>query len=40
MVETPAAAVCIDQIIEEVDFISIFGTNDLIQHLLAVEPNQ
>src|SRR5258707_3039895 len=34
MVEVPAAAVCIDSILRETDFISI-GSNDLIQYLVA-----
>jgi phosphotransferase system enzyme I (PtsI) len=36
MVEVPAAALCIDAILSEVDFISI-GSNDLIQYLMAAD---
>jgi phosphotransferase system enzyme I (PtsI) len=36
MIETPAAAVCVDHILEVVDYISV-GTNDLIQYVLAVD---
>jgi phosphoenolpyruvate-protein phosphotransferase (PTS system enzyme I) len=36
MVEVPAAAVCIDAILREIDFISI-GSNDLIQYLVAAD---
>ncbi len=36
LVEVPAMAVCIDQILNEVDFICI-GSNDLIQYLMAAD---
>ncbi|MGE3819993.1 MAG: phosphoenolpyruvate--protein phosphotransferase [Isosphaeraceae bacterium] len=36
MVEVPAAAVCIDAMLRETDFISI-GSNDLIQYLMAAD---
>lgn len=36
MLEVPAAALCIDPILEEVDFVSI-GSNDLIQYVMAAD---
>ncbi|HEV3119951.1 MAG TPA: aldolase/citrate lyase family protein, partial [Gemmataceae bacterium] len=36
MIEVPAAALCIDSIMKEVDFVSI-GSNDLIQYVMAAD---
>lgn len=36
MIETPAALFCLDEILEQADFIAI-GTNDLTQYLLAAD---
>jgi phosphoenolpyruvate-protein phosphotransferase (PTS system enzyme I) len=36
MVEVPAAAVCIEELLREVDFVSI-GSNDLVQYLMAAD---
>jgi phosphoenolpyruvate-protein phosphotransferase (PTS system enzyme I) len=36
MLEVPAAALCIEELVQEVDFISI-GSNDLIQYLMAAD---
>jgi phosphoenolpyruvate-protein phosphotransferase (PTS system enzyme I) len=36
MLEVPAAALCVEAILEEVDFVSI-GSNDLIQYLMAAD---
>lgn len=36
MLEVPAAAVMIDQLLENVDFVSI-GSNDLVQYLMAAD---
>ena len=36
MLEVPAAALCVDALLDEVDFVSI-GSNDLIQYLMAAD---
>jgi phosphotransferase system enzyme I (PtsI) len=36
MLEVPAAALCIEELLDEVDFVSI-GSNDLIQYLMAAD---
>lgn len=36
MIEVPAAAICIDSLVNEVDFVSI-GSNDLVQYLMAAD---
>jgi phosphoenolpyruvate-protein phosphotransferase len=36
MLEVPAAALCIEEMLQEVDFVSI-GSNDLIQYLMAAD---
>jgi phosphoenolpyruvate-protein phosphotransferase (PTS system enzyme I) len=36
MIEVPAAAICIDSLVNEVDYVSI-GSNDLVQYLMAAD---
>ena len=36
MIEVPAAALCIEALLDEVDFVSI-GSNDLVQYLMAAD---
>jgi phosphoenolpyruvate-protein phosphotransferase len=36
MLEVPAAAMCVEALLHEVDFVSV-GTNDLIQYLMAAD---
>ena len=36
MLEVPAAALCLEALLDEVDFVSV-GSNDLIQYLMAAD---
>jgi phosphotransferase system enzyme I (PtsI) len=36
MIEVPAAAMCLDHLLDEVDFVSV-GSNDLIQYVMAAD---
>ena len=36
MIEVPGAALCVEEILDEVDFVSI-GSNDLVQYLMAAD---
>src|SRR5262249_20701798 len=36
MLEVPAAALCVDALLDEIDFVSI-GSNDLIQYVMAAD---
>ncbi|MFO0927729.1 MAG: phosphoenolpyruvate--protein phosphotransferase [Gemmataceae bacterium] len=36
MIEVPGAALCIEELLQEVDFVSI-GSNDLVQYLMAAD---
>lgn len=36
MIETPAAAILVSQLVDEVDFLSV-GSNDLVQYILAAD---
>ena len=36
MIEVPSAALCIEDILDEVDFVSI-GSNDLLQYIMAAD---
>jgi phosphoenolpyruvate-protein phosphotransferase len=36
MIEVPGAALCIEELLDEVDFVSI-GSNDLVQYLMAAD---